>query len=191
MLDGYFFVMMRRPPRSTRTDTLFPYTTLFRSRAAGRPGARRGHGGPHAQRRGWRVASLPGPPGARPQPAGRARHQRADGLQLPALVRAADVQQRLVLPLPPARAGGDADGDLVAHPLPGGGRATPPHPARGVGLGRSPLAAHPRAEILQPAPPAARPAREGLRVPIGRAKVRTPVTTAHLVCRLLLEKKTH
>src|SRR3546814_20582712 len=24
--------MMRRPPRSTRTDTLFPYTTLFRSR---------------------------------------------------------------------------------------------------------------------------------------------------------------
>src|SRR3546814_12124690 len=26
--------MIRRPPRSTRTDTLFPYTTLFRSRAA-------------------------------------------------------------------------------------------------------------------------------------------------------------
>src|SRR3546814_17263993 len=26
-----FFVMVRRPPRSTRTDTLFPYTTLFRS----------------------------------------------------------------------------------------------------------------------------------------------------------------
>src|SRR3546814_3374019 len=25
--------MLRRPPRSTRTDTLFPYTTLFRSRA--------------------------------------------------------------------------------------------------------------------------------------------------------------
>src|SRR3546814_14118152 len=42
--------MIRRPPRSTRTDTLFPYTTLFRSygrdgrsgflRAAGRLGAR-------------------------------------------------------------------------------------------------------------------------------------------------------
>src|SRR3546814_7663119 len=29
--------MIRRPPRSTRTDTLFPYTTLFRSRHAGRP----------------------------------------------------------------------------------------------------------------------------------------------------------
>src|SRR3546814_10640113 len=26
--------MIRRPPRSTRTDTLFPYTTLFRSRKA-------------------------------------------------------------------------------------------------------------------------------------------------------------
>src|SRR3546814_5733838 len=28
--------MIRRPPRSTRTDTLFPYTTLFRSRALSR-----------------------------------------------------------------------------------------------------------------------------------------------------------
>src|SRR3546814_18129690 len=27
----FFFLMKRRPPRSTRTDTLFPYTTLFRS----------------------------------------------------------------------------------------------------------------------------------------------------------------
>src|SRR6056297_2176908 len=27
----FFFLMLRRPPRSTRTDTLFPYTTLFRS----------------------------------------------------------------------------------------------------------------------------------------------------------------
>src|SRR3546814_2295433 len=27
----FFFLMIRRPPRSTRTDTLFPYTTLFRS----------------------------------------------------------------------------------------------------------------------------------------------------------------
>src|SRR3546814_3646210 len=31
----FFFLMIRRPPRSTRTDTLFPYTTLFRSRPAG------------------------------------------------------------------------------------------------------------------------------------------------------------
>src|SRR3546814_15553086 len=31
----FFFLMIRRPPRSTRTDTLFPYTTLFRSAAVG------------------------------------------------------------------------------------------------------------------------------------------------------------
>src|SRR3546814_10461655 len=43
----FFFLMIRRPPRSTRTDTLFPYTTLFRSRrhraqrfATGEPGER-------------------------------------------------------------------------------------------------------------------------------------------------------
>src|SRR3546814_1108641 len=29
----FVFLMIRRPPRSTRTDTLFPYTTLFRSGA--------------------------------------------------------------------------------------------------------------------------------------------------------------
>src|SRR3546814_4516077 len=31
----FFFLMRRRPPRSTLTDTLFPYTTLFRSVARG------------------------------------------------------------------------------------------------------------------------------------------------------------
>src|SRR3546814_15794086 len=31
LLSLFFFLMIRRPPRSTRTDTLFPYTTLFRS----------------------------------------------------------------------------------------------------------------------------------------------------------------
>src|SRR3546814_8308865 len=30
-ISCFFFLMIRRPPRSTRTDTLFPYTTLFRS----------------------------------------------------------------------------------------------------------------------------------------------------------------
>src|SRR3546814_19014138 len=34
----FCFLMIRRPPRSTRTDTLFPYTTLFRSSGSGRPG---------------------------------------------------------------------------------------------------------------------------------------------------------
>src|SRR3546814_20207224 len=31
MYSLFFFLMIRRPPRSTLTDTLFPYTTLFRS----------------------------------------------------------------------------------------------------------------------------------------------------------------
>src|SRR3546814_4889253 len=31
LVSFFFFLMIRRPPRSTRTDTLFPYTTLFRS----------------------------------------------------------------------------------------------------------------------------------------------------------------
>src|SRR3546814_1505856 len=31
MFWSFFVLMIRRPPRSTRTDTLFPYTTLFRS----------------------------------------------------------------------------------------------------------------------------------------------------------------
>src|SRR3546814_17577639 len=42
----FFFLMIRRPPRSTRTDTLFPYTTLFRStrfEAALNADGRRGH----------------------------------------------------------------------------------------------------------------------------------------------------
>src|SRR3546814_4903820 len=48
----FFFLMIRRPPRSTRTDTLFPYTTLFRSPARVR-----------------RAAA-----GADPRPGGPARH---------------------------------------------------------------------------------------------------------------------
>src|SRR3546814_2523955 len=40
--------MIRRPPRSTRTDTLFPYTTLFRSFADG--AAARGTGERHRQK---------------------------------------------------------------------------------------------------------------------------------------------
>src|SRR3546814_6299121 len=43
--------MIRRPPRSTRTDTLFPYTTLFRSAAYDLPGARS-----HLDLRAWRAA---------------------------------------------------------------------------------------------------------------------------------------
>src|SRR3546814_8846532 len=41
--------MIRRPPRSTRTDTLFPYTTLFRSAGGAPPSA--GAGGLHSATR--------------------------------------------------------------------------------------------------------------------------------------------
>src|SRR3546814_4016510 len=88
----FFFLMIRRPPRSTRTDTLFPYTTLVRSV------------------RGRRI---------------------------------------------------EREGSALPHPM---------------------------AEELQPVSGVAqqRQVRPGK---IGRAHVCTPVTNAHLVCRLLLEKK--
>src|SRR3546814_17405507 len=41
LLCVVFFLMIRRPPRSTRTDTLFPYTTLFRSGGEAARGVRR------------------------------------------------------------------------------------------------------------------------------------------------------
>src|SRR3546814_20367404 len=41
----FFFLMYRRPPRSTRTDTLFPYPTLFRSAGGVGGGNVRGVGG--------------------------------------------------------------------------------------------------------------------------------------------------
>src|SRR3546814_12916326 len=38
MVSGFLFVMCNGPPRPTRTDTLFPYSTLFRSRKMQRSG---------------------------------------------------------------------------------------------------------------------------------------------------------
>src|SRR3546814_6372100 len=43
-MSHVFFLMVRRPPRSTRTDTLFPYTPLFRSHPLRGPFAGSGHG---------------------------------------------------------------------------------------------------------------------------------------------------
>src|SRR3546814_14591748 len=63
-----FFLMIRRPPRSTRTDTLFPYTTLFRSARAYRAG-RRGRQRPVAHRRDDQRARTP-------RDGGRARNRR-------------------------------------------------------------------------------------------------------------------
>src|SRR3546814_7920763 len=68
MCIGIVFLMIRRPPRATRTDTLFPYTTLFRSPDPGaalfllvksmkpsvRPSDPNFSSGPCAKRPGWR-----------------------------------------------------------------------------------------------------------------------------------------
>src|SRR3546814_8245267 len=56
----FFFLMIRRPPRSTRTDTLFPYTTLFRSCAfsTSRAGPLRLPGG--SSSRSWQSGWSPG-----------------------------------------------------------------------------------------------------------------------------------
>src|SRR3546814_4765248 len=56
--------MIRRPPRSTRTDTLFPYTTLFRSLPRPFPGRRRSGAVPEGD------ARQPGPAGRPDLPAG-------------------------------------------------------------------------------------------------------------------------
>src|SRR3546814_18250492 len=55
-----FFLMIRRPPRSTRTDTLFPYTTLFRSqpRQAIQPALHLQQGGPRQDPLGERGGPL-------------------------------------------------------------------------------------------------------------------------------------
>src|SRR3546814_1328816 len=105
-----FFLMIRQPPRSTRTDTLFPYTTLFRSK---------------------------------------------DTVHVCTRNRAAQRARRAVRRWP------------GRHPRIGllSGAADPCHPGLQWCLDRQPH----RAEI-------------------GRAHVLTPVTNAHLVCRLLLEK---
>src|SRR2546425_9408588 len=54
----FFFLMIRRPPRST----LFPYTTLFRSRPAPAPRGVRGLPWPAARRRGWPRPHATAPP---------------------------------------------------------------------------------------------------------------------------------
>src|SRR3546814_9485949 len=59
--------MIRRPPRSTRTDTLFPYTTLFRSRIYRRSSAPR-RAGPTARSCGVLRIILAAPEPAERQP---------------------------------------------------------------------------------------------------------------------------
>src|SRR3546814_8580284 len=69
--EPHVVLMIRRPPRSTRTDTLFPYTTLFRSRSVP-PAADRPRSHSPAGRR-----AAPDAPCACPSPALRATGQAA------------------------------------------------------------------------------------------------------------------
>src|SRR3546814_17078963 len=82
--------MIRRPPRSTRTDTLFPYTTLFRSpafhlRQRRRPGGAQPPGDPPAARRGREAGAYDqGPRPGRHAPEARAAgHELCAGLRRP------------------------------------------------------------------------------------------------------------
>src|SRR3546814_13881870 len=112
--------MILRPPRSTRTDTLFPYTTLFRSPES--PGNLTDSHAPP-----------PAPRAPRPPRTGRLRPGAGDGHPLPA------PQRRLRLP------GG---GDPQRRPALPGTRRRPLRHARGPGEPRlrahGPAAAQPR-----------------------------------------------
>src|SRR3546814_6459139 len=71
--------MIRRPPRSTRTDTLFPYTTLFRSQRARSIAS---PGGP-----GWRICWMRGPCTAAPFDALSMRRSEEHTSELQSLMR--------------------------------------------------------------------------------------------------------
>src|SRR3546814_3028760 len=144
--------MIRRPPRATRTDTLLPFTTLFRAvdRLAHLEGAAVGLllAGDHPEQR---------------RLAGAVRTDHADdagGRELEGEVlyeEAVAVALRHVVGLDHHAAEPAPVGELDLELL-------------GAGLGLVGLGAEPLVEL-------------------GRAHVCTPVTNAHLVCRLLLEKK--
>src|SRR3546814_322923 len=158
--------MTRRPPRSTRTATLSPYTTLFRV------GLRPGPAGPPPLREDPR----PGPDhrGAGPPP------RRAAGRHVTGGCRRRDLRVRRVPPTPRRR------------PVP----ALPRPPARPRGPGllgrlhrqrpRHRAGALPGGQRRVPAPfrralpeRAAEDTERAVRAEIGRAKDRNPVTNAH------------
>src|SRR3546814_10548954 len=133
--------MFRRPPRSTRTDTRFPYTTLVRSLRARR--------GAHLLELGRRGVAMVG--AAR-------REQRA--CQLGVVPGAGELVDDLAVVV-------EAEpGEAVEDGIDG---------FRGRALAIGVLDAQPVAAAVVP----------GIEPEIGRAHVLTPVTNAHLVCRLL------
>src|SRR3546814_4893914 len=86
-----FFLVARRPPRSTRTDTLFPYTTLFGSSQPERSGALSGEAGLALLEEGHRGLDLVGAAAER-------RHRGPLVEQLPGdRARAREVEQALAV----------------------------------------------------------------------------------------------
>src|SRR3546814_3964143 len=113
--------MIRRPPRSTRTDTLFPYTTLFRSRIYRRSSAPR-RAGPTARSCGVLRIILAAPEPAERQPSPDGEEQQRPQPQ----ERRRAVERRVIAhPIAVARdeprldfAGAFARRDLAAHLVP-------------------------------------------------------------------------
>src|SRR3546814_13542204 len=124
------FLMLRRPPRSTRTDTLFPYATLFRSAVRGSLRHRVPHHRPLPRRLALRLDERPGgdrqggEPVAGGLPAG---HLPDHPPRQPAALLAGDYLVRADLPawraphaVPPDQGPG--------RPPPAGSRPSPPRP---------------------------------------------------------------
>src|SRR3546814_12637701 len=88
MVGVLFFLMIRRPPRATRTDTLLPYTTLFRSLPSQGEEPRRKLAAEAAPTggvvsRGWALAGVPRRPGSADPPVQQIR----EFVRLPLLLR--------------------------------------------------------------------------------------------------------
>src|SRR3546814_1201300 len=150
--------MIRRPPRSTRTDTLFPYTTLFRSHPAG-PAA--------IEETDFTIPRQPGP-------------EPPDIMPGPFLGRwGGDRPHREIARVHPG--GGAADDAALARRVPSFHHHHRPALVRDV---RHLDAGQP---LLQTGERLLIPIGIGQRQ-LGSAPVGTPVTNAQLVCRLLLDK---
>src|SRR3546814_4280061 len=117
--------MLRRPPRSPRTDSLFPYTTLFRS-VAGRRAVRAARG---LARPGGGGRVLGGSLAARCGGGALARVLRGAGRARP-LPDPLDADPRLRRAVPAPGAGRDPGVSAAGQPSPGGG-VTPPRQRSG------------------------------------------------------------
>src|SRR3546814_368171 len=168
--------MIRRPPRSTRTDTLFPYTTLFRSRwlSAGAWSGRRARTRCQAEAAAWCCPRMDSSSAwdIRPAITSGEGWFTTESLQVLAWLPLLYVSGQAA----DSRDGNDSED----------GRATTYRRAPLAALAVETAAAAARAERAAGAGAALR--RSAVQRLHGDLKsTRTPVTNAHLVCRLLLE----